>query len=339
MYRIFLDKEISSGAYGNIYIGKDKEGKEYIVKTIPHEADGLSCLTEYILMSSIRYPFLNSALSITCDNTNTYILQEKAERDLCLNQIGTMKERLEHCFNIAQAVLVLHSCDIIHGDIKGSNCFVFLQGDKEIVKLGDFSHSFKAWNNEIAYVSSGTPTHRAPENVSNKECTKAFDIYALGCTFYEIIYGKYYNPYETLKAKEGEEDIVNLLELMVKKDPRERLNIEQVLKHTIFSSFKRVGTYSLITNKGIKGKDDSISGKLKRVVSGLTLSFALNLYPYLINLDIPIEHKLTAIVLISYKLTTHHTLKLSSNIKEVLQAEAKICAYLNFRFNIFCKHI
>ena len=91
------------------------------------------------------------------------------------------------CQQLALAVQYLHSHQIIHCDIKAAN--VLLYSDNNI-KLTDFSISIKKWSkSEIFTRGACTSTHRAPECIEGKAWSEKIDIWSLGCTFYEFMFG------------------------------------------------------------------------------------------------------------------------------------------------------
>jgi serine/threonine protein kinase len=140
-----------------------------------------------------------------------YIIQDKAIGDIeairSKEPLTITEEYLKkiksRCLSIALGLYVLHNDDIIHADVKASNALVFLNGDKEIVKLCDFSISVKKWKkNSFFRHEVGTMTHRAPENLIKDKWNEKLDIWALACTFYEIAYGKKLFKYQGENIKD-----------------------------------------------------------------------------------------------------------------------------------------
>ena len=79
---------------------------------------------------------------------------------------------------------------IIHRDIKPSNIFL----DKNYnIKLGDFGLNRKYFN-EYANAILGTPLYMAPEMLEKKHYNDEVDIWALGCSIYELT--NYVVPFE-----------------------------------------------------------------------------------------------------------------------------------------------
>lgn len=93
-------------------------------------------------------------------------------------------QQLELCLDIAQALEVLHSLKVCHGDVKLENALVFETDDARgwLVKLSDFSHAIVASESDPegpVTTGFGTPLLRAPELYnSNASCERIFNIAA-----------------------------------------------------------------------------------------------------------------------------------------------------------------
>jgi [calcium/calmodulin-dependent protein kinase] kinase len=87
--------------------------------------------------------------------------------------------------------------NIVHHDIKPENILVT---SEDVAKISDFGISAKLVNNESDQIYNhewGTKNYLPPESWNSRvELTeesamygKAMDVWALGCTFYQLIYG------------------------------------------------------------------------------------------------------------------------------------------------------
>lgn len=210
-----LDKKIlGKGSYGEVFLSIDtRNNKELAVKKCGIGKSGIPNLMESYIMSSLVHPHLNGANKVVASESNLYIVQERAEMDLGKKlrspeyrsaTMITLDKIKSWCHSIAQAVACLHSNDIIHADIKGSNVLLF---NDENVKLTDFTLSTKKWRKDDRFKHTVcTYTHRPPECFLKSEWDESLDIWSLGCTFYEIAYGKLLFPYQgkDLEKDKGE---------------------------------------------------------------------------------------------------------------------------------------
>lgn len=78
----------------------------------------------------------------------------------------------------------LGSRKVIHRDIKPDN--IFLSGDNEVVKLGDFGLAKMLTGADMAKTYVGTPYYMLPEVLRDEPYEPTCDIWLLGCVLYEM---------------------------------------------------------------------------------------------------------------------------------------------------------
>ena len=88
---------------------------------------------------------------------------------------------------LGEALSYLHSTALLlHRDIKPQN--IFLSADHQTVKLGDFGLSkILAHSKDMATSQVGTPLYMSPELCAGKEYDRGADLWALGCTLFEVM--------------------------------------------------------------------------------------------------------------------------------------------------------
>ncbi|GAX80143.1 hypothetical protein CEUSTIGMA_g7581.t1 [Chlamydomonas eustigma] len=98
--------------------------------------------------------------------------------------------------DIARGMRHLHSCNILHSDLKALN--VLLQSNTEstkgfTAKVADFGLSVKMLHSEthVSNLFQGTMTHMAPETMLTGQQSNAADVYAFGITLWELYTGQY----------------------------------------------------------------------------------------------------------------------------------------------------
>ncbi|KAJ7384468.1 Mitogen-activated protein kinase kinase kinase 2 [Desmophyllum pertusum] len=105
------------------------------------------------------------------------------------NKTLSESESGKYTRQILEGVSFLHSEDIIHRDIKGSN--VLLDGDGN-VKLADFGLSkiIQKIGSKTKLMSyRGTPYWMAPEIIKGEQYGRKADIWSVGCTVVEMLTG------------------------------------------------------------------------------------------------------------------------------------------------------
>ena len=140
---------------------------------------------------------------------------------------------------ICEAVKEMHRNGLVHRDIKPEN---ILLDENLNPKLSDFGWSAMIKRNELRSTFCGTFEYMAPEILESEKYDNSVDMWSLGILLYEFLQGK--SPFEgdgvikiyqkiVSKKIEFTMDInpyaVDLIFRLLKKDPRERFNIDQVL--------------------------------------------------------------------------------------------------------------
>nr|AAR87851.1 fertilization-related kinase 2 [Solanum chacoense] len=146
---------------------------------------------------------------------------------------------------------VVHGKGFVHGDIKPHN--ILLVGTEKRAKIADFGFASKVGIGSKKRKLRGTPMYMAPESVLDDEYGTPADIWAFGCTVFEMITGKKVwdctginDPLHLLckigmqspdlhddKMSKQAEDFLNKC---VDRDPHSRWTADLLLNHPFLSS-------------------------------------------------------------------------------------------------------
>lgn len=141
---------------------------------------------------------------------------------------------------MADALSYCHSKKVIHRDIKPENLLLGIFGE---LKIADFGWSVHAPSSRRTTIC-GTLDYLPPEMIEDRPHDEKVDLWSLGVLCYELLVGK--PPFET-PTHEGtyskicridykcpsfmSPESVDLIKLLLKHNPNDRLSLEGVMKH------------------------------------------------------------------------------------------------------------
>lgn len=161
-------------------------------------------LTNYIVRAEDIFEANNTVYSVFAKDTgNDYeaILRNKA--------VSRCNESLKNVFilfkSIAYAIMQFHNKDILCLDIKPQNILV-VEGEPMTVKLFDFD-SFatveSVKNDSLEYISYSNGFATPEQEMGEKSViSKATDIYTFGAMMYYVLFGRYYNGFDSINGFE-----------------------------------------------------------------------------------------------------------------------------------------
>ncbi|XP_024397441.1 serine/threonine-protein kinase GRIK1 isoform X2 [Physcomitrium patens] len=254
--------KIGAGSYGKVVLYQSKKDEKlYAIKVFhksrlrkvrvsPSETAMTDVLREVSIMKRLDHPNIVKLFEVIDDphSDNIYLVLSYVEGNRIFEGSGPpggIGEALARKYfrDVVAGLSYLHSHNIIHGDIKPEN--LLLSGDGSI-KICDFGVSRMFEGDDTVRRTPGTPIHTAPECFSGS-CYhgRPADVWALGCTLYCMVFGRYPfvgdttypSIYDEIVNKplfipEGTNpDLADLLQGLLCKDVRIRLPITVVSTH------------------------------------------------------------------------------------------------------------
>ncbi|GAX80144.1 hypothetical protein CEUSTIGMA_g7582.t1 [Chlamydomonas eustigma] len=103
---------------------------------------------------------------------------------------------LETALDVARGMRHLHSCNILHSDLKALNVLLQSCSNSSLgftAKVADFGLSVKMLHSEthVSNMFQGTMSHMAPETMLTGQQSNAADVYAFGITLWELYTGQH----------------------------------------------------------------------------------------------------------------------------------------------------
>ena len=255
-----LVNKISSGSFGDVYKvkasftknelstgdldtprEKTKIKENYALKVVQNTHYGIRCLAELFILLFFNYSYIMNCFQFHIDikARMTKILMPLASCDF---RNGILKYINKKSVQRNRSKSTDSDNEII------SESFILLYGSD--IKLTDFSLSnLHLYEDQRIYIKeSYTENYRPPEVWNSKGYTYKGDIWALGCTFHEIVYNKKYIIDIPSKDLQDEENKVfkNLLEGMLNIDENDRCSIWDVINHEYFKEFRKEKASDLV---------------------------------------------------------------------------------------------
>ncbi|XP_009602038.1 mitogen-activated protein kinase kinase kinase 20-like [Nicotiana tomentosiformis] len=160
----------------------------------------------------------------------------------------------QHAKSLLLGISHIHGRGFVHLDIKPDN--ILLVGTEKVAKIADFGFAKKVGgvkSQKRKHGLKGTPLYMAPELVLDNEYGPEADIWAFGCTVFEMVTGKTMWDcseandvvYLLCKIGMGSPDLQNkrlskeaedFLKKCLVKEPRSRWTADMLLKHPFLSS-------------------------------------------------------------------------------------------------------
>jgi serine/threonine protein kinase/tetratricopeptide (TPR) repeat protein len=93
---------------------------------------------------------------------------------------------------VCKALAAAHGAHIIHRDLKPDNIALHVQrGRRDFVKVLDFGIATVMSEADVAtHFAAGTPSYLAPEVIVGERIDRRVDVYAVGCSAYEMLTGR-----------------------------------------------------------------------------------------------------------------------------------------------------
>ncbi|KAJ6358033.1 hypothetical protein OIU78_005790 [Salix suchowensis] len=203
-----LGKIYGVGSYSKVVRAKKKDtGTVYALKImdkkfITKENKTAYVKLERIVLDQLDHPGIVRLFFTFQDNYSLYMALESCEGGELFDQI-TRKGRLskdEACFYAAEVVDALeyiHSMGLIHRDIKPENLLLTAEGHIKIADFGSVKPMQDSCITVLPNASSddkactfvGTAAYVPPEVLNSSPATFGNDLWALGCTLYQMLSG------------------------------------------------------------------------------------------------------------------------------------------------------
>lgn len=242
--------KLGVGSFATVKLAKEKKtGKSYALKMIDIDSkkasktDIQNLKTEIGIHKDLDHPNIVKFHGYIQQDNLIYLILDYAENGNLYSYLHrkktlTDKEVFKFFHQTCLAIDYLHQNNIIHRDLKPENLLL----DKDFnVKVCDFGWSAYHIKQERK-TFCGTYEYMAPEIVNKKTYDYRVDVWALGILLFELIHSK--APFQGRTVQEIksslskstivfsmniQDDAKNLIQRILKDNPTNRIQIEQIL--------------------------------------------------------------------------------------------------------------
>ncbi len=202
-----IAEALYAGALAQVYRATDTLTRQTVVLKVPSLDIVNNPLVYYHfqnevqILTGIRHPSIVRLVHrdrSTAYSIFEYIPGHDLRKRMVASKMMTLLKAKHYILQIARAVDYLHSCGIIHLDIKPENIIIT---PMDTVKIVDFGLARRLGDRDVLHEDftkpHGTPYYAAPEQLERYRDDPRTDLYSLALVFFEMLTGRL--PFEKSK--------------------------------------------------------------------------------------------------------------------------------------------
>lgn len=255
-------KVVGKGSFGHaLLVQSVLDRKPYIMKIIDvtrmDHKQKEEALNEVHVLKAMRHPYIVTYRESFMDKRCLCIVMDYADGGDMYRKIAKQKQLgkgfpesniMDWFVQICLAIKHIHDRKILHRDLKTQNVFLTSKGE---VKIGDFGiarvlqHTY-----DCAQTAIGTPYYLSPEICQEQPYNQKSDIWSLGCILYEMVTLRHAFDSSNMKGLVVKilkgtypaipscysQNLKELIEEMLQKDPHKRPSVKKILEKEFLSS-------------------------------------------------------------------------------------------------------
>jgi hypothetical protein len=241
---------LGEGGMGRVLEARDAAGQRVAVKVLSgHLLADQEMVQRFereaAALIGVHSPHVVRGLRSGTDDGVPFLVMEALEGKTLRARIAAdgplpLADGLRLCGEAARGLKAAHDAGLIHRDVKPENCVVLDDGTLKVIDFGLAQPVDGSGKLTSAGLIVGSPAYIAPERSRGEDATVKSDLYALGCTLFEMLTGSppfvaeteiktlsahLTEPIPDLKARRPEvpDAVVELVNRLLEKDPAQRV--------------------------------------------------------------------------------------------------------------------
>ena len=291
------ERPIGKGGFCTVYKATFKDNKKtYALKVIyksilKNDEEIKNIINEIKIMNELDSSNLLKLVTCFEDENNIYIILPLCKNGQLYDIIHKAKKKVKNIFikkylyQSIQAINELHKKKIIHRDIKPENILI---DSNDNALLSDFGIATHCKEGEKRNTYCGTNEYLAPEVIRAEPYDEKIDIWAIGILIYECVSPLGKTPFNKIdflqRTDDNKEYIIknekdlkikydkdfdplakNLIEKILKINPKERLSINKILNHIFFNNINLNIKNDIFNVENEDIKNEKILSELKKI--------------------------------------------------------------------------
>ena len=195
-YVAYLDRELGSGAFGEVWEGYDRHFEQAVaIKLFPEDFELDAVLLEAALQRRVsNHPHVVDIFDVVAEPPRPFVVTALCPAGSVQGQLDvgpvSFKDAMQWTRDVLAGLAHAHGEGVIHRDVKPSNLLV-MEGRR--AALTDFGLAEDTLLDRLAS-NLMYEEHVAPELHDGAPSSRQTDVFAAGCTAYRLLTGQ--SPYE-----------------------------------------------------------------------------------------------------------------------------------------------
>lgn len=211
-------RQIGRGSQGTVHLARDPVLDRYVAVKVLNGADPELNLKdadgtplEARIASKLKHPNIVPIYDAGEADSDPYLVFEYVEGTPLAARLAedgalTIEEAVPVIAAVLQGMSAAHDADVLHLDLNPRNILVDTDGVPRIMDFGLAQYvNFTTQDDEMV---SGTLCYMSPEHMLGRAIGTWTDVFALGCTFYELVTGR--RAFQGLSVEEVQLQIIGV---------------------------------------------------------------------------------------------------------------------------------